>query len=399
VCLWQTAANVSWKPLFSRFLSAAPHRLHFAAHSHHYWPDVALEAQSRAWLDAATYADQKWDVIYADVLPRAQRHIARILDLPDPATLAFGPNTHEFLLRLLSCLPLGRRHRILTTDGEFHSCARQLLRLEEEGLIEVVRVPTRPFSTFLDRFAAAASSGHFDLAYVSQVFFDSGYAIHDLPRLVASIEDPATLIAIDGYHAFCALPTSLSSIADRVFYLAGGYKYAMSGEGVCFMHCPPSFAERPRDTGWFAAFGALEQAQRERVGYGPGGARMMGATFDPTGLYRLVAVMDLLVREELSIDVIHAHVRRLQQSFVDRLAAIPVQPLRRDALLVDPKTAEGGHFLTWALPTAKAIHAKLLSADVVTDVRGDRLRFGFGLYHDQDDLDRAMPILQRVLAE
>jgi hypothetical protein len=41
----------------------------------------------------------------------------------------------------------------------------------------------------------------------------------------------------------------------------------MAGEGVCFMHCPPGFARRPRDTGWFAAFGALEKARATHFAY------------------------------------------------------------------------------------------------------------------------------------
>jgi PAS domain S-box-containing protein len=37
-----------------------PQRLHFAAHSHHYWPDVARDTHTRAWDDAARLADDKW---------------------------------------------------------------------------------------------------------------------------------------------------------------------------------------------------------------------------------------------------------------------------------------------------------------------------------------------------
>ena len=42
-----------------------------------------------------------------------------------------------------------------------------------------------------------------------------------------------------------------------VFYLGGGYKYAMAGEGMGFMHCPPGFGPRPPITGWYAEFGEL----------------------------------------------------------------------------------------------------------------------------------------------
>jgi len=34
--------------------------------------------------------------------------------------------------------------------------------------------------------------------------------------------------------------------------------------------------------------------------------------------------------------------------------------------------------------------------NVVVDVRGDRLRFGFGLYHDADDVDRLLERLAQL---
>ena len=37
-------------------------RILLTGHSHQAWPDVGLEAQQRAWLDAAEYVDDKWAV-------------------------------------------------------------------------------------------------------------------------------------------------------------------------------------------------------------------------------------------------------------------------------------------------------------------------------------------------
>ena len=98
---------MSYKRHFQRFIAADPERLHFAAHSHHFWPDVTFAAQEQCWLDAARLADRKWETVFAEIVPAAQRHVARILNLPDPATIAFGPNTHGFL-RLLSVFPAGK---------------------------------------------------------------------------------------------------------------------------------------------------------------------------------------------------------------------------------------------------------------------------------------------------
>ncbi len=53
-------------------------------------------------------------------------------------------------------------------------------------------------------------------------------------------------MVIDGYHGFMAVETDLSAVADRVFYVTGGYKYAMSGEGVGMLHAPPGYGPRPK---------------------------------------------------------------------------------------------------------------------------------------------------------
>ena len=97
---------------FSRFLDAEPDRLHFAAHSHHPWPDVTRDAQIQAWDDAARLVDDKWEHILGPVLEEFRAHVAGHLNLPDPSTIAVAPNTHEFLKRILSCLPDDRPIRI-----------------------------------------------------------------------------------------------------------------------------------------------------------------------------------------------------------------------------------------------------------------------------------------------
>src|ERR1700761_4893267 len=100
-------------------LPGAP--LHCAAHSHHPWPDVSFAGQQQAWRDAARLLDRKWGHVFDHVIPAAQQHIARQLVLPAPSSITFGPNTHGFVLRLLSCLPAGRPLRVLTTQSEFMS--------------------------------------------------------------------------------------------------------------------------------------------------------------------------------------------------------------------------------------------------------------------------------------
>jgi kynureninase len=378
---------------FSHF-RAVESRIHLAAHSHHFWPDVTREAQLLAWDDSCRLADEKWGHVFGEVIPAVQHGIAAILKLPDPATIAFAPNTHDFVRRLLSALP--ERPRVLTSDGEFHSFSRQAARLEEEGVLWVERVPHEPLETFPERLRAAAAKGGHDMVFVSQVLFNSGGACGDLKALAEAVPDDKTLLVIDGYHGFMALPTDLSAVANRVFYIGGGYKYAMAGENVCFIHCPPGYAPRPRDTGWFAAFGALTARQRG-VPFGEDGSRFWGATFDPVGFYRQRAVFDWMTGIGLTVESIHGHVLNLQERFLAGVRGKPIQPLSQARLLTPMATRERGHFLTFETPQAGDLYKRLLAKHIVTDVRGDRIRFGFGCYHTAADIDGAIEAVEAAL--
>jgi selenocysteine lyase/cysteine desulfurase len=365
--------------------------LHAAAHSHHPWPDVSRDAQMQCWDDAARLLDRKWDYIFSEVMPKAAEHVARRLALPDPSTIAFGPNTHSFVLRLLSCFPPGRPIRILTTGSEFMSFTRQTARFEEDGMAEVTRVPTEPFESFEARFADAARAGGHDLVFFSQAYFDSGFCVRDLEAIVRAVPDDRTLVVVDGYHGFMAVPTDLSAIAHRAFYLAGGYKFAMSGEGVCFLHCPPGYAPRPRDTGWYAGFSALSGG-RPAVAYGADGSRFLGATFDVSGLYRFNAVQDWLTREGLTVEAMLDYGRGIERAF---LAALEGDKRIAASQLLVPDEGCRARFLAFRTADAGAITADLLEKNIIVDFRGDRLRFGFGIYHSEDDARAVADALRR----
>jgi kynureninase len=364
--------------------------LHAAAHSHHPWPDVSFAAQQAAWTDAARLLDRKWDHIFGEIIPTAQKHIARQLTLPDPGTIAFGPNTHGFVQRLLSCLPTERHPRILTTASEFMSFSRQIARLEEDELVHVTRISTEPFDSFESRFVDEASTDRYDLIFLSQVYFDSGFAVGDLQSIAQASPDPETLVVVDGYHGFMAVPTDLSAIASRAFYLAGGYKYAMAGEGACFLHCPPGYGARPRDTGWYAGFGSLE-ASGDDVPYADDASRFLGATFDVSGLYRFNAVQDWLASEGSTVAGMLAHVREIERAFLNELDQHS-SPVTR-AMLLMPGDSRRGRFLAFRTPNAGKIAEQLGRQNIIVDSRGDRLRIGFGIYHETGDAVRVAQAL------
>jgi kynureninase len=383
------------KAHYRRFLEARPGRLHFAAHSHHPWPDVTRAAVLQAWDDAARLADRKWEHVFREVVPKAQAHLAGLMGTSTPGQIAFAGNTHDFVVRLLSCLEEGRPRRLLTTNSEFHSFARQAARLEEEPSVRVTRVEVEPFASFDARFAEAAGREDFDLVYLSHVFFNSGFVAADLPGLVGAVRNRKAMVVIDGYHAVGVLPMTLSPLEGRLFYLGGGYKYLQAGEGLAFLHVPLGCTLRPAVTGWFSQFGALTAKSSGRVDYPDDGFRFWGATWDPTPAYRFNAVMDVWRREGVTPERVHAHAQRLQRRFLAGLEGDPPRALDAKTLVTPRDLVRQGHFLAFRFEGAAGLHEALRAKEVETDLRGDLIRFGFGPYQDENDV---AALLERLAA-
>ena len=377
---------MSFKGLFSRSLGADPGRLHFAAHSHHLWPDASFDGQMDAWNDAARLADRKWDRVMGEVWPEAQAEVAAELGTDQPDAIVFAPNTHDFLVRLVTAAP--RRSgqlRILTSDGEFHSARRQFARWQEESWISLDKVAAEPFESFPERFLAAAQAGDHDLIFVSQVMFGTGRIFDRVEELAAVGQANGPWVVIDGYHAFMAIERPFAgAAAGTAFYLGGGYKYAMSGEGCAFLHAPPGFGPRPPITGWFAEFEDLTLPPGS-VGYAKDGSRFLGATFDPSALYRFTAVRRMLADNGLTTARISAHVDALQQRLLDAIGSTPLA----EAELLNPLDGRPhARFLPFRSADAQRWYSELKAKNVITDVRGDVLRIGFGIYQDEEDVER-----------
>jgi hypothetical protein len=156
----------------------------------------------------------------------------------------------------------------------------------------------------------------------------------------------------------------------------------MAGEGCAFLHAPAGFAARPPVTGWFAEFEDLTLAPG-RVGYAKDASRFMGATFDPSALYRFNAVQRMLQNNGLTTARISEHVAQLQSQFLEAIGGTAFE----GAELLNPLDA-GPHarFLAFRSPNAQGWYAALLQRNCITDVRRDVLRVGFGIYHEHSDV-------------
>src|SRR5690606_7574219 len=114
--------------------------------------------------------------------------------------------------RLLSLFVGSKKLSILTTTSEFHSWRRQILRLKELPEVSVTMLSTEVREELLSKLKAELQKAP-DIFYISQVFFDSGYALTDQEILELNQAcSPSTIMVVDGYHGFAAIPTDLSQL-------------------------------------------------------------------------------------------------------------------------------------------------------------------------------------------
>jgi kynureninase len=382
-------------PHYARF--RVSERLLLTGHSHQAWPDVCFDAQARAWLDAARYADEKWEHAFAQA-DRVREGFTRLLG-DAGGGIALAPSVHELVVRLLSALPLRARPRLVTTSGEFYSTRRQLNRLEEEG-IAVVRVAEAPLESLAARVAAAVDD-RTALVLVSAVFFDTGRIARGLADVGVSCRRHGARLLVDAYHALNVVPFSVAEegLGDA-FVVGGGYKYCQLGEGNCFLRLPPDGDQlRPVVTGWFSEFTALAERQLPGlVAYGEGGDRFAGATYDPASNYRAAAVFEFFREHGLTAKLL----REVSQHQIGLLAAA------FDALDLDPAVvsrdrdaplSEIGGFLALRSPIATTLTQRLHALGVSTDARGEVLRLGPAPYLSDRQLRDAIGLLGEVARE
>ncbi|MEO5511476.1 MAG: aminotransferase class V-fold PLP-dependent enzyme [Longimicrobiales bacterium] len=367
-------------------------RLLLTGHSHQAWPDCAFDAQQDAWLDAAHYVDDKWQLA-AECADRVRLGFAQLLGdtKTGGANIALAENTHELLVRLFSALDWSTRRKVVTTDGEFHSARRQLDRMVEAG-VPVVKVAAEPVETVAERLAAQIDDDT-TVVLISSVFFLSGRIVPGLRELAAACAARDVTLIVDAYHHMNVIPFDIHDEGlEQAFIVGAGYKYCQLGEGNGFMRVPHDCALRPVITGWFSEFAALTARRTPGVQYGEGGHRFAGATYDPTANYRAARVFEFFVDQQLTPAVL----REVSQHQVGRLMAA------FDGLGLDPEVIDRdrhvrledlGGFLALRSPLAGELNRLLKARDVFTDYRGDIIRFGPAPYLSDAQLDGAIAAL------
>lgn len=199
--------------------AAVAARIMLTGHIHQAIPDVAEKAYREHWDCFNKYGEERWDLIFGKA-DRVREGFAALIE-GKRENIALAGNVHDLVIRFLSALPLRQRPRIVTTDGEHPSVARQLVRLEEEG-VEIVMVPSNPASSVVERISAKIDDRTAAVC-VSSVNAETGHQTLELDTLLPLCQKHGAELFVDAYRSVNVLSFSIADYnLEQAFVVGGG---------------------------------------------------------------------------------------------------------------------------------------------------------------------------------
>ena len=369
-------------------------RIMLTGHIHQAMPDCAGLAYQEHWDCLNRYGEERFEQEFA-MADKVRAGFAGLIDC-HAKDIALAGSVHALFVRFLSALPLDTRPRIVTSDAEYPSIARQLVRLAEAG-IEVIFEPANPASTLVERLARHVNDKTAAVC-ASSVNFETGHQSLELDTLMSLCAAKGVELFVDAYHSVNVLSFSVQDYnLQQAFVVGGGAKYCQMGSGLAFMHVPEGRTFKPLVTGWFGAFDPIvDEPALSPLVYGEAGARFHGSGMDMLPVFRASRVFDYFNQRGLDpdfLDDVHHHQLELLSSTFKAFG------FNSAVIELSTSLEYMGGFLSFTSPHAKHLCEMMRDRGVHTDYRKHWLRMGPAPYLCDEQLQDAIHALEESVKE
>ena len=375
------------EPLFTRVLERRATAIDLANHS----LGRPLDATAADVAEAVSLWQQRlgdaWDAWLGEM--RAHRaRIARLLGAPRDDCVVPKTNAGQGLRAILNSYDTVPR--VVATRGEFDSIDVILRHYALRGRIVLALVEPREDGRFVADDLLAATRERADLVVVSQVVFNTGQVLPELPALIAAAHAGGARVLLDVYHSLGVFPVDLAAL-DVDFAIGGSYKYLRGGPGACFLYLHPRHLDgslTTLDTGWFAKREPFAYQRADPPEFATGGDAFLESTPAILPWYQARAgqVFTLAIGVERLRGCSLAQQRRLVALLHERGVAATGGTEDRGAFLAVRIGSDGDD--------AAVRYAETLAGrGVVTDARGPWLRLCPDVLTTGDELVRAAAVV------
>ena len=264
-------------PLFSRVLDGNRSRAYLANHSLGRPLDATASDVAEAIRLWQSQLGEAWDAWSAEIAAYRGR-LARLLGAPRPDCIVPKTSAGQGLRTILNSY--ARAPRVVATRGEFDSIDVILRQYARLGRIRLTLVDPRVHGLFAAEDVTSAMGAGADLIVVSQVLFNTGQVLPELPTIIAAAHLGGARVLLDVYHSLGVFPVDVGSL-DADFAIGGSYKYLRGGPGAGYLYLHPRHLDgslKPLDIGWFAKKDKFAYRRPDPPDFAPGGDAFLEST-------------------------------------------------------------------------------------------------------------------------
>ena len=217
----------------------------------------------------------------------------------------------------------------------------------------------------------------------------------ELEPIVHAAHESGGLVVVDDFHGTGVLPLDVHEAGIDIL-LTGCLKWLCGGQGLAFLYCRRELIQRmqPLIVGWFGTKDPFDFDRSELR------LRDDARRFE-TGTYALpqawTASGGLEIISDVGVDKIRARSIELTTRLIEFLQELELE------ILSPLESDRRGGLVRVRIPggrkRADAVLHELFARDVVLDSRNDSLRISPHFFNDEDDLERCVNELRRVLSE
>ena len=372
-------------PLFTRVLERRGAAIDLAGHSLGRPLDATAADVAEAIALWQRRLGDAWDTWLEEVAAYRAR-LGELLHAPRADCVVPKASAGQGLRAVLNTY--ARVPRVLATQGEFDSIDVILRHYARRGRIGLTLVGPRANGLFAADDLRSALRQGVDLVVVSQVLFDTGQLLPDMPALIRDSHAAGARVLLDVYHALGALPVDIAAL-DADFAIGGSYKYLRGGPGACYLYLHPRHLDgslSTLDIGWFAKRDHFAYERPDPPQFAPGGDGFFESTPPILPFYQARAGQILT----LALGAARLRAYSLQQ--LGRL----VELLRQRGIRADGGTAERGAFAVVHDPHAVDLATVLGERGLHVDARGPYLRLGPDVLTTDAELAAAADLIASV---
>ena len=351
-------------PLFSRVLAAGRGRIYLASHSLGR-PLDAMEDDVReglgAWYARMGDAWEAWRV----EMDAHRARLAGLLGVERPDCVVPKTSAGQGLRAVLNAFDTVPR--VVATRGEFDSLDVILREYARRERVALMMVEPRADGDFTAADVVAAIAPATNLVVVSQVMFQTGQRLPGIESIVARARAVGARVMLDVYHSLGVFPVDIAALGVD-FAVGGSYKYLRGGPGACFLAIAPKQLDAgftTLDIGWFAKASPFDYERPDPPRFAHGGDAWLESTPAVLPIYQARAGQVFM--RAIGVERLRAYSLALQRRLVVLFA--------ERGIAARGGTEDRGAFVVVRNANARAWSAALEARGIVTDARGEWLRF------------------------